>query len=428
MSQDTLLQSVKSLRISDFNYPLPDEKIARHPLAVRDACRLLLSDPARRIFHRSFSELPALLPPSSLLVCNDTRVINARMAFFKPSGARIEIFLLEPSSPADYALAFQAEGACRWKCLVGNLKRWKEPSLSMEVTLPDGTKTTLTASRLGPLDGNAHEVEFSWDAPGVTFATLTDAAGKIPIPPYLRRDTEDCDATDYQTVYSRVKGSVAAPTAGLHFTPAVLDNCRAHNIEMQRVTLHVGAGTFQPVKSELIGEHPMHTETFTVSLPLVEALLTGLRSGRTVTAVGTTSVRTLESLPYLGHKLTLGDSDMHVGQWDPYSCDAGAFDTIEALEALRRHIAALPGRQLTATTAIMIAPGFTWRITGAMVTNFHQPQSTLLLLVSAFLDRRPTDAPQWKRIYREALDAGYRFLSYGDACLFFPAKDKCPCR
>ena len=417
---------VGDITISDFDYPLPDEMIARHPLAERDACKLLLSRPDGEISHFSFRDLPNLLPPSSLMVANDTRVINARMAFFKSTGSRIEIFLLEPISPADYVLMFQAKGSCRWGCLVGNLKRWKEGELAMSLDAEGVERPlTLSARRGRPLEGNAHEIEFTWDNPDVTFASIVDAAGRIPIPPYLKRESEESDAEDYQTVYARVKGSVAAPTAGLHFTPRVLEGIEAHNIEMEKVTLHVGAGTFQPVKSATIGGHPMHTETFTVTRRLVESLLRCLEEGRKVVAVGTTTVRTLESLPYVGARILRGDTNPEVEQWDPYE-GFPAFDTSDALRALLAYMDEHGIPSFTGATSIMIAPGFSWRIVDCMVTNFHQPQSTLLLLVSSFLDRENRDASsaslQWRKVYKEALNSDYRFLSYGDACLLFPRK------
>lgn len=413
---------VKDIRISDFDYPLPDEQIARHPLAQRDACRLLVSLPDGSVLHRRFDELPSLLPPSPLMVRNNTRVINARMAFSKESGARIEVFLLEPVAPEDYVLSFQARGCCVWKCMVGNLKKWKEGPLHMTLDIA-GRPVRLSATRLEPLDGRAHAVRLEWDDDSVTFASVVDAAGRIPIPPYLNRDSEDSDTDDYQTVYSLVKGSVAAPTAGLHFTDAVFDDLRAHNTEVQSLTLHVGAGTFQPVKSETIGAHPMHTETFTVSRRLVESLLAALGTGRSIVAVGTTSVRTLESLPLLGHALMSGDSSLRVGQWTAYGPEARAIDTVAALHALLERMDRDRADSLTASTAIMIAPGYRWRLVDVMVTNFHQPQSTLLLLVSAFMDRGcEGSGPQWRKVYGEALGEGYRFLSYGDACLLFPRK------
>ncbi|MDE5876598.1 MAG: S-adenosylmethionine:tRNA ribosyltransferase-isomerase [Muribaculaceae bacterium] len=414
---------VQDIKIADFGYPLPDERIATHPLARRDACRLLLSRPDGRLSHRRFSELPDLLPPSPLVVCNNTRVINARMAFYKPSGARIEVFLLEPLEPSDYVLAFQCRKSCVWKCMIGNLKRWKDTPLSMTLNI-SGREFQLSARRLETLDGNTHAVEFTWDDSDITFASVVDAAGRIPIPPYLRRESEDTDADDYQTVYSLVKGSVAAPTAGLHFTDDVFDSLRGHNADIRYLTLHVGAGTFQPVKSDTIGAHPMHTETFTVERSLIEALLEAIVLHRPVVAVGTTSVRTLESLPYLGSAVLKGRDELKVSQWEAYDSASDEIDTVTCLRALldymdNRHITSL-----TASTAIMIAPGFRWRLVNVMVTNFHQPQSTLLLLVSSFLDRCSSGSgAQWRYIYNEALKSDYRFLSYGDACLLFPKTD-----
>ncbi len=421
---------VKDIRIEDFDYTLPDEKIPRHPLAQRDACRLLLSRPDGQIAHRRFSELPDLLPPGTMLVCNDTRVINARITFHKATGSRIEVFLLEPIDPADYVLTFQTRGRCVWSCLVGNLKRWKEGPLELKIR-PEGfaEEFTLTARRLQPSGGNAHAIEFTWDNPEATFATVVEAAGFIPIPPYLKRESEQSDLSDYQTVYADAKGSVAAPTAGLHFTPEVFASLAAHNIPVGKLTLHVGAGTFQPVKAETIGEHPMHTETFTITRALLSDLIRQKRGGRPLAAVGTTSVRTLESLPVLGALLMAGDTSMHVGQWDAYSEEMKAIGTLAALEALHSHMERENLQSLTASTAIMIAPGFEWRMVNIMVTNFHQPQSTLLLLVSSFLggEDYATPQPRWRVIYDEALASGYRFLSYGDACLLFPPKTTSLC-
>lgn len=411
---------VKNIRISDFDYPLPEGRIARHPLAVRDSCLLLVAGASGPLMHRRFSDLPGFLPEGSLMVCNDTRVINARVRFEKETGSKIEVFLLEPLAPEDYVLMFQARGRCRWSCMVGNLKRWKSAPLVKRLDI-DGRAVTLTATRGEARPGNAHDIEFAWDDDSLTFASVIDAAGYIPIPPYLRRDSEDCDSDDYQTVYARIKGSVAAPTAGLHFTDAVFDALCARGVETFPVTLHVGAGTFQPVKSEEIGGHPMHTETFSVSRTLVGALIDALSTGRPVTAVGTTSVRTVESLPYLGMHILHGDA-LHVSQWEAYDT-AEAPDmraqTIGALQAIADYMDSRGEKSLTASTSIMIAPGFRWRIVDRMVTNFHQPQSTLLLLVSSFLgDDGTPGAPRWREIYDEALAGDYRFLSYGDACLF----------
>lgn len=413
---------VNDIKIEDFDYNLPDERIPRHPLSKRDNCKLLLLRPDREISHRIFSELPDLLPPGTLLVCNDTRVINARIAFHKQTGSRIEVFLLEPTEPSDYALTFQTRGRCVWNCLVGNLKRWKEGFLSLEIK-PEGFERpfTLRAKRLHPTEGNGQAIEFTWDNPEATFAEVVEAAGFIPIPPYLKRDSEQSDLSDYQTVYADVKGSVAAPTAGLHFTPDVFDNLKAHNIRTAKLTLHVGAGTFQPVKADYIAEHPMHTETFTVTRRLLADLIMQLKNERPIAAVGTTSVRTLESLPVLGWMLMKGDTSLHVGQWDAYSEEMAAVNTVEALQAILQYMEKNGQEALTATTAILIAPGFCWRIVDIMVTNFHQPQSTLLLLVSSFIGDYDyaSENPEWRRVYKEAMDNDYRFLSYGDACLLF---------
>lgn len=410
---------VKDIKIEDFNYNLPDERIPRHPLQQRDACKLLLSRPDGAISNRRFSELAGLLPPGSMLVCNDTKVINARMEFHKQTGSRIEIFLLEPEEPSDYVLSFQTRGRCVWNCLVGNLKKWKEGELVMEIE-PEGAggKITLRARRLHPTDGKSHAVEFTWDNPDVTFASVVDAAGYIPIPPYLKRESEESDLSDYQTVYADAKGSVAAPTAGLHFTPAVFDDLAAHNIPVGKLTLHVGAGTFQPVKSENIGDHPMHTEVFSVSRRLLRELIDQKRSAKPLVAVGTTSVRTLESLPYLGNMLANGDDSLHVTQWCAYDKELQSIDTVASLEAIDKWLERRGKETLTASTAIMIAPGYQWRMVDVMVTNFHQPQSTLLLLVSSFLGEKEGE-PRWRSLYEEALANDYRFLSYGDACLLF---------
>lgn len=409
---------VKNIKISDFDYDLPDHRIARHPLAQRDACKLLVCD-KEGICHERFSSLPNLIPNDSLLVCNDTRVINARIKFEKSTGATIEVFLLEPLQPEDYVLMFQSRGLCRWSCMVGNLKRWKDQLLEKRLHI-DGKDVVLTAMRLEQREGNAHEVEFAWDDDSFTFASIIDAAGYIPIPPYLRRDSEASDADDYQTVYARIKGSVAAPTAGLHFTTEVFDALRNKGVEILPVTLHVGAGTFQPVKSETIGEHPMHTEVFSVEKNLVLALVDELKKGRKITAVGTTTVRTLESLPYIGFHLLKGEEDLHVNQWEAYNCteENNKELTIEALNAIAAYLERHDETTLTASTSIMIAPGFKWRIVNGMVTNFHQPQSTLLLLVSSFLGNDASGLERWRHVYNEALANDYRFLSYGDACYF----------
>lgn len=421
------LDSIKNIKIADFDYPLPDSRIARHPLAVRDACLLLVAHPNMEISDSKFSSLPELVPPDSLLICNDTRVINARINFRKLTGSKIEIFLLEPDSPTDYVEIFQTTHSCRWKCLVGNLKRWKDSELEKSLTF-NNEEVKLSASKIEQTPDGSVIVEFSWNNPDITFASIVDAAGYIPIPPYLKRESESSDADDYQTIYARLKGSVAAPTAGLHFTPELFDRLREHQVEIAPVTLHVGAGTFQPVKSEAIGEHPMHTETFSIERNSLSAIANALRANRPITAVGTTSVRTLESLPIIGRKIGEGNTSLSVSQWEAYSdfengenSDNQPFskDKIaDFIENIIDFIDKTGASTITCSTSIMIAPGFRWNIVDNIITNFHQPQSTLLLLVSSFLGKNKSGEERWLEIYRHALAKEYRFLSYGDACFF----------
>lgn len=402
----------KSIRIADYDYPLPDERIAKYPLAERDASKLLHYQ-GGSISETVFRNLPTLLPQGTLMVFNNTRVIRARLHFRKATGAQIEVFCLEPHTPADYEQSFAARGSASWTCLVGNLKRWHEGTLEQTLNV-GGHEVRLTAERLG-LSGTGHEVRFRWDDDSLTFAELLDAAGALPIPPYLNRQTEERDLVTYQTVYSRIKGSVAAPTAGLHFTPQVLADIDAAGIGREEVTLHVGAGTFKPVKSETIGGHEMHSEQFAVRRTTVERLLA---HGATCTAVGTTSVRTLESLYFLGCMVNdCPDTDpsaLRVGQWQPYERDY-TLSGEASLSALLRYMEAHDLDVLHAPTQIIIVPGYRFRIVSRMLTNFHQPQSTLLLLVSAFVGEN-----RWRDIYRYALDNGFRFLSYGDSSLLEP--------
>lgn len=414
------LSMVKEIRISDYGYDLPQQRIALHPCEPRDACRLLVNRRDGAIEHLRFRDLPAALPSGSLMVCNNTRVIKARLRFRKSTGAGIEIFCLEPEHPRDYAQMFQSKGSCRWTVLVGNLKRWKDGALTMPLTLADGRAATLSARNVGEASGNGRVVEFSWTPQDATFASVIEAAGVIPIPPYLNRESEDSDTVDYQTVYSKIKGSVAAPTAGLHFTADVLERLAQRGVEVEELTLHVGAGTFQPVKAEEIGDHPMHTEVFSVSRELLESLVSTLRSGRDITAVGTTTVRTLESLPWLGARIAREpDAPLHVSQWQPYEEQTSTTKeaAIAALETLLRRMDSERSDSLTASTAIMIAPGYRWRIVDHIITNFHQPNSTLLLLVASFLERRGGDSGSWRKMYADALAHDYMFLSYGDSSL-----------
>lgn len=407
MNTDINATETKNIRIEDFDYPLPDDRIAKHPLAQRDKCQLLVRTPDGSITDRRFDELPALLPSDSMLVYNNTRVINARLRFRKSQGALIEVFCLEPTEPRDYAVNFASTGPVTWQCFVGNSKRWKDGTkLSLKVNIK-GINVTLEADRTGRT-GNASIVRFSWDNREVTWSDIISCAGEIPIPPYLNRNTEQSDSDDYQTVYSDIDGSVAAPTAGLHFTDTLLDKISSLGIPRRQLTLHVGAGTFQPVKSESIGEHEMHSEFIAVERGLIDELS---KTEKRVIAVGTTSVRTLESLYHAGVMMLQGRWEGEVPQWAPYDNISDQPDTAEALKAIVDYLDANGMSTFVASTRIIIAPGYKFKVVKGMVTNFHQPQSTLLLLVSAFT------AGDWRPMYDHALEGNYRFLSYGDAML-----------
>lgn len=403
----------RDIKINDYNYELPGERIAKHPLAVRDSCRLLQYSPATGISDHIFHELPELLPEGAMMVCNNTRVINARLRFQKETGALIEIFCLEPCEPADYAQNFASRKECSWHCLIGNSKRWKEGALTMEISTPGGN-TILCAERIGDYiaPDNSRIVRLYWDNDKLTFSDIIAAVGEIPIPPYLNRKSEESDTTDYQTIYSHIDGSVAAPTAGLHFTPSLMDSIRDKGVEIREVTLHVGAGTFRPVKSDTIGEHDMHSEFIAVSARFIQDLANALENGRPIIAIGTTSVRTLESLYHAGRLMMAGKWDGEVPQWTAYDENLPTIGAAEALKALAQTLSESGDETFLARTRIIIAPGYEYRIITGMVTNFHQPSSTLLLLVSAFI------GDIWRDIYRHALANNYRFLSYGDACLF----------
>ena len=406
-----LIDDIRALRIADYDYDLPDERIAKHPLAQREQCKLLYYK-GGDIQERKFWEVPSLLPERSTLIYNNTRVINARLRFRKETGSTIEIFCLEPVLPRDYEQIFQTTGHCVWQCLVGNSKRWKQGALTQTVTI-EGLKVTLTATR-GEQRGNAWEIAFDWDGSDkqITFADVLSAIGEIPIPPYLNRGTEESDSTDYQTVYSHIDGSVAAPTAGLHFTDEVLEECDHRGITRREITLHVGAGTFQPVKSEHIGDHPMHYEFINVPRGVIMDII---NAPGPVIAVGTTSVRTLESLYYIGQILAehpdADEEALTVTQWMPYTTPC-KIPTREALQNIVDYLDRHHADTYMGSTQLMIAPGFQYRIVNGMITNFHQPQSTLLLLVAAFVGN-----DQWRGMYDYAMDHGFRFLSYGDAQL-----------
>ena len=367
-----------------------------------------------------FYNLPKYLPKGALMVMNNTRVIQARLHFRKSNekgentGALIEIFLLEPAQPADYEQMFQTTERCAWLCLVGNLKKWKEGALVRRITIKD-EEIEVRATRRGE-HGTSQWIDFEWSGL-VSFAEILDAMGELPIPPYLNRETQESDLSTYQTVYSKIKGSVAAPTAGLHFTDAVLNELDACGIEREELTLHVGAGTFRPVKSATIGEHEMHTEYIAVRRHTIERLIA--HEGCAI-AVGTTSVRTLESLYYMGLKVLrnpdIKEEELHVSQWEPY--DVGSkMDDVKSVDALQALLDWMIRHELTvlhSSTQIIIAPGYDYHIVKMLITNFHQPQSTLLLLVSAFVKG------DWHKIYDYALSHDFRFLSYGDSSLLIP--------
>lgn len=401
------------IHISDYTYELPDERIAKFPIAQRDHSKLLVYRHGE-VSEDVFYHLPDYLPTGALMVFNNTKVIQARIHFRKETGALIEVFLLEPAAPSDYELMFQTHGHCEWYCLVGNQKKWKEGSLRRSLDV-NGITLTLQATRLGE-HGTSQHIAFDWDNDNVSFAEILDAVGELPIPPYLNRETQESDKTTYQTVYSKIKGSVAAPTAGLHFTDQVLSELDAHGIDREELTLHVGAGTFKPVKSEEIGSHEMHSEYISVRKQTLEKLL---RHHASAIAVGTTSVRTLESLYYMGVKLeqnpNLTEEQLHVNQWEPYQLSAEQEITPEkAIQNLLDYLKRNDLNTLHTSTQIIIAPGYQYKIVKMLVTNFHQPQSTLLLLVSAFVHG------DWRKIYDYALAHEFRFLSYGDSSLLIP--------
>ena len=404
----------KHIHIRDFQYDLPDERIAKFPLPERDHSKLLLYRHGE-VSEDHFYNLPHHIPADSLMIFNNTKVIQARLHFRKETGAFIEVFCLEPIEPNDYALNFQQTRHSAWLCMIGNLKKWKEGPLHRAMTVK-GLPVTLTATR-GECRGTSHWVDFTWDNAEVTFADILEVFGELPIPPYLNRETQESDLVTYQTVYSKIKGSVAAPTAGLHFTPRVLDALTQRGVDLEELTLHVGAGTFKPVKSEEIEGHEMHTEYISVSRNTIAKLLA--HNGQAI-AVGTTSVRTLESLYHIG--LTImehpdaSEEELHVRQWQPYELPAEKASTpaTDALQALLDYLNRHQMEALHTSTQIIIAPGYDYKIVKAMVTNFHQPQSTLLLLVSAFVHG------DWRKIYDYALAHDFRFLSYGDSSLLIP--------
>ncbi len=396
----------RHIDIHDYDYPLPEERIAKFPLAERSASKLLIYDKGA-ISEKHFADIGDVLPEGSLLVFNNTKVVRARLIMHKESGARIEVFCLEPHDPADYERAFAIKGSCSWSCIVGNLKKWKEGAVAINFDF-EGRPSKIEA-RIEERGSREHIVRFDWDA-DMTFGQLLEYLGRIPIPPYLNRESEEIDNTRYQTVYSKFEGSVAAPTAGLHFTPELIESMRSRGFAFEEVTLHVGAGTFLPVKEKDAADHPMHTEHFEVRLSTVDTLLANIGN---ITAVGTTSVRTLESLPVLAWRIHTAGScgDEVIGQWEPYDIPA-EYTGRDAIAELAGYMRRNGLEKIKAATRIMITPlGFEYRIVRNIITNFHQPQSTLLLLVAAYV------GDDWHRIYDYALHNGFRFLSYGDSSL-----------
>ena len=403
-----MVTKTQQISIEDYNYSLPDERIANFPLPKRDESKLLLYRDGK-VSESVFKHITDYLPEGSLMVFNNTRVIQARLLFQRATGAQIEVFCLDPAAPHDYELIFQQTEACNWICLIGNAKKWKEPVLSREITVA-GQTVRLSAEKVQSY-GETHQIRFSWDG-GFSFAEVLDAAGELPIPPYLHRKTEESDLKTYQTVYSNIKGSVAAPTAGLHFTPEVLADLDAKGFGREELTLHVGAGTFKPVKSETIEGHEMHTEYISVHRSTIERVMQNFGK---IIAVGTTSVRTLESLYYIGVTLAAHpdatSEELIVRQWMPYEDANNRLTPAEALQNILDYLDKHQLNTLITATQIIIAPGYEFKIVKGIVTNFHQPKSTLLLLISAFVKG------DWKNIYDYALGHDFRFLSYGDSSL-----------
>ena len=399
----------RNISIADYDYPLPDERIAKFPLAERDQSKLLVYR-GGEIAESQFFHLPELLPEGTMLLFNNTKVIHARLFFRKPTGSVIEIFCLEPHGMA-ISQAFEQRQHCTWLCYIGNNKKWKEGPLVRQFKIQD-SEFSIEATRREAV-GEAWLVDFRWTG-GISFAELIDNVGVIPLPPYLHRDAEESDNTRYQTVYAHYEGSVAAPTAGLHFTDRLLNQLRAKGFKTEYITLHVGAGTFKPVSADTIGGHEMHVEKVQISRANLENIIAHL--GHPVIPVGTTTVRTLESVYWFGVQLNANPdlNAMHVHQWDPYELETAAISTEQSYSNVIRWMDRNGIEHLDGDTQLLIAPGYKYRVINGLITNFHQPKSTLLLLVSALI------GDDWHRCYRYALDHDFRFLSYGDSCLLLP--------
>ncbi len=407
------MEKIQNINIREYTYDLPNERIAKYPLSKRDESKLLIYQQGT-LSETVFKNISNYIPENSLLVSNNTRVINARLIFTKPTGASIEIFCLEPHSPSDYALSFAQNQQCQWYCAIGNLKKWKEGTLEKHLLIK-GQKATFTARKIST-HNDEQVVEFLWNNTNLSFSEIIEHEGTIPIPPYLNREAEDADLETYQTIYSKYQGSVAAPTAGLHFTNEVFNSLANKRVQNHQVTLHVGAGTFKPVKSDLIGDHEMHSEQFFITPETIEPIISYLGN---ITAVGTTTVRTLESLYWLGVKLhTQGTpitNNLELAQWEVYSLNQN-IPVIEALRAILNYAKLNGNSYLMASTAILIAPDYQFKVVNRLITNFHQPKSTLLLLIAAFI------GSDWKAVYEYALSNQFRFLSYGDSCFLNPRK------
>ena len=403
------LMNIRSVKTEDYSYILSEKMIAKYPLPNRDNSKLLVYNKGE-ISHRKFNELSDLLPENSLIVFNNTKVIQSRLIFYKPTGARIEIFCLEPVSPPDYAMVFQETDKCTWKCIVGNLKKWKNDTISAEIYVND--HQLKIEARKVERNSESQHIEFTWNNNEVLFGEILKTMGQTPIPPYLKRNSEDSDKINYQTVYSKHNGSVAAPTAGLHFTIETLESLKKKSVKLDNVTLHIGAGTFKPVKSQMIGDHEMHTEHFSVNLKLINNLINN--TGQ-LTATGTTTVRTLESLYWLGVKIKKNQNlnNHHINQWETYDLP-GNISVKDSLRSISDYMVSNQKETINASTQIIIVPGYKFKLINKLITNFHQPKSTLLLLVAAFI------GDDFSKIYDYALNNDFRFLSYGDSSILIP--------
>jgi len=400
---------ISNINIQDYNYNLPDEKIAKYPLKDRENSKLLIYDNGN-ISEKKFKNITDLISENELLIFNNTKVIQARLNFKKETGAKIEVFCLEPIEPSDYNLIFQSTKSCKWKCIVGNLKKWKKGNISFDY-IDKNIVTKVYATKLSS-ENDSHTIEFSWNNENISFADILEKNGEIPIPPYLNRKSEESDLTRYQTIYSKHKGSVAAPTAGLHFSEETLKKLNKKGVKIDNITLHVGAGTFKPVKTSSIINHEMHTEHFSVTKNLLENILNNIGK---IIAVGTTTVRTLESIYFLGLKLQNNSKtiNFHISQWEVYNFEK-KISVKDAIKNIINFMNINDIEIINASTQIIIVPGYKFMIVNKLITNFHQPKSTLLLLISAFVNE------DWKSIYKFALENNFRFLSYGDSSLLIP--------